>query len=116
MAFANKFSIERIVLVSICVFWKNTFYLGTSLIFYLINQFDFGCYGYIHPHRLLRPPKYNHTKSARQKDKEEYRMHMQGQKIVRPKDFAFALHRTNDCLMCTLTSKIYSEKLNYTFK
>ena len=37
-------------------------------------------------------------------------------KIVRAKDFAFASLRTNDCLMYKLTSKIYSEKLNYTFK
>ena len=36
--------------------------------------------------------------------------------IVRAKDFAFPSLRTNDCLMCKLTSKIYSEKLNYTFK
>ena len=37
-------------------------------------------------------------------------------KIVRAKDFAFTSLCTNDCLMCKLTSKIYSEKLNYTFK
>ena len=30
-------------------------------------------------------------------------------KIVRAKDFAFASLRTNDYLMCKLTSKIYSE-------
>ena len=35
---------------------------------------------------------------------------------MRAKDFAFASLRTSDCLMCKLTSKIYSEKLNYTFK
>ena len=41
---------------------------------------------------------------------EKYRMHVQGKKIVRVKEFAFAALCTNDCLMCKLASKINSEK------
>ena len=43
---------------------------------------------------------------------EKYRMHVQGKKIVRAKEFAFAGLCTNDYLICKLASKINSEKSN----